>query len=467
MLLVVLVAALLVVPQSGAFFVTPRSQADMAGKQAVVETTMGTFVIALRPDAAPNHVGHFMDLAEQGAFEGRTFHRVIRYGIIQGGDPLTVDPAKAAEYGTGGLRKLRREPNDLRHTAGAVSAVLVPNEPDSAGDQFFVCATDQPALDGQYTVFGEVVEGLEVVQAISAVEADANGAPAERIEMRSVTIRDTPPPPVVPFSTETADELAAYRAVLDTAAGTITLEFLTSVAPEHARAFLQLADAGVYDGTPFHRVAKGFVIQGGALAFREAPLTQAQQALVRELQPEFSDTATLPGVVSMARGDDPASATTSFFICTGECRTLDGVYTAFARVVSGMDVVEAIEAGEVDGETPRAPVMVRTVRIERRDRSPAESPGDAAEPFGRRADEVLLETAQPEFGAQREPVRHVDQRPASSRQHEVGVAAERRVAIADAHAAADERPHAAGAPEVLHVHLRHDERGVSRLLVDS
>ena len=137
----------------------------------------GTFVIQLLPEAAPNHVGHFMKLARDGAYSGTIFHRVIRYGIIQGGDPWSKDPARAADYGKGGLNELKAEISPEKHTAGAVAAVLTPGNRDSAGAQFFICATDQPTLDGQYTVFGRVVEGLEVVQQITAAEADANGAP--------------------------------------------------------------------------------------------------------------------------------------------------------------------------------------------------------------------------------------------------------------------------------------------------
>jgi peptidyl-prolyl cis-trans isomerase B (cyclophilin B) len=345
------------------FFKSPHPLAEMQGKQAVVETTMGRFVIALLPEVAPNHVGHFMKLARDGAYTGTIFHRVIRYGIIQGGDPLSRDPSKAAQYGTGGLGELRAEFSAEKHTAGAVSAVLVPGQRDSAGAQFFICATDQPALDGQYTIFGRVVDGLDVVQAISAVAADTNGRPASRVEITTVTIRDTPPEP---FKNDTTADLAAYRAVLETTKGAIELEFLADKAPETVRNFLRLADAGVYDGVLVHRVAPGFVIQTGSLAFRDLPLTPAQQALVHNLAPEFSDTPHVPGVVSMAHGDDPASATTSFFICTGECRSLDGKYAAFARVTAGMDVVKAIEAVPVDGETPRERIVMTRVRVEKK-----------------------------------------------------------------------------------------------------
>jgi cyclophilin family peptidyl-prolyl cis-trans isomerase len=340
--------------------------ADQPKKEAVVETTNGTFVIQLLPEAAPNHVAHFVKLAQGGAYAGTIFHRVIRYGLIQGGDPLSRDPAKAALYGTGGLNVLKPEINAEKHTAGAVSAVLVPGKPDSAGAQFFVCATDQAALDGQYTVFGRVVEGLEVVQQISAVDADEAGRPRTRVVIKAVTIRDALPPKPPPFSTESAAELAAYRATLDTTRGPVELEFAADRAPETVRNFLQLAAAGVYDGVKIHRVVPGFVIQTGALAYRETPLSPAQQKLVHNLQPEFSDVPNVPGVVSMARGDDPASASTSFFICIGECRALDGKYTVFARVVRGMDVVTAIGAVPVDGETPRETLIVKSVAVAKR-----------------------------------------------------------------------------------------------------
>ena len=204
---------------AGAFFRTPLQPAEMAGKQAVVETTAGEFVIELLPERAPNHVGYFIKLVREGAYEGTTFHRVIKYGIIQGGDPFSRDPAARRRYGTGGLGVLRAEPSDEPMTAGAVAGVLQPGNQDSAGSQFFVLVTDQPALQGRYTVFGRVVDGLEVVQAISAIPADAEGRAAERVEIRSVTIRDAPPPAPVPFTAETVEELEGYRAVLETTWG--------------------------------------------------------------------------------------------------------------------------------------------------------------------------------------------------------------------------------------------------------
>ena len=349
-------------PKPAVPFTTPLTKAEMAGKQAVVATSAGTFVIDLRPELAPNHVGYFIKLAKEGTYDGTIFHRVVRLGIIQGGDPLSKDPAKIKLYGTGGLGILKAEISSEKHTRGAVSAVLQPGRPDSAGSQFFVAVTDQPALDGKYTIFGRVSEGLDVVQKISEVAADERGAPAERVEIRSVTIRDTPPPEPEPFATESSADLAKYRAALETSAGSITVELLPDKAPEHVRNFLRLASAGVFDGTAFHRVVRGFVIQTGALTSR-GPLTEKQQKLVRSLQPEFNDTRHVKGILSMARGDDPASASTSFFIVTGDAPSLDGKYTVFGRVVEGMAVVEAIEQSAVSGEAPVQRVDLKSVRV--------------------------------------------------------------------------------------------------------
>jgi peptidyl-prolyl cis-trans isomerase B (cyclophilin B) len=352
-------------PAPQAPFTTPLPLAGMTGKQAIVNTTAGMFVIDLRPELAPNHVGYFMKLARDGAYDGTIFHRIVRHGIIQGGDPLSKDPAKVKQYGTGGLGVLKAEFGSEPAARGAVAAVLQPNRPDSGGAQFFVCVSDQPALTGKYTVFGRVVEGMDVVQQISETPASAEGLPEKRIEIVSVTIRDTPPPEPEPFSTETAADLAAYSAVLETSAGPITIEFFPDKAPGHVRNFLRLAQAGVFDGMSVHRVVRGFALQTGSLTSR-GPLSEKQQKWVRTLAPEFNDTKHVKGIVSMARGDDPASATTSFFIVTGDAASLDGKYTAFGRVVDGIQAVEAIEQTPVNGETPLERVEVRTVRIIKR-----------------------------------------------------------------------------------------------------
>lgn len=349
-------------PPKDVFFTSTLTKADITNKQAVLDTTHGAIVLDLLADAAPTHVAHFITRARESAYNGTVFHRVIAMGIIQGGDPISKDPAQTAKYGTGGLGVLRFEENAEKHTRGAVSAVLVPGRRDSAGSQFFISVTDQPALDGQYTVFARVAEGITVAQKISTTPAVAT-VPGERIVIRTVTIRERPVPVPEPFSTEPVDALSMRRVRLETTAGAITIEVFPERAPNHVRQFLRLAASGVYDGTAFHRIIKGFVIQGGHMPTRRASLEDKQASYVRSLAPEFNATLHERGIVSMARGEDPASATSSFFIVLARSEALDGKYTAFGRVIEGMNVIEQIEGAPLNGEEPVARIEVTRATV--------------------------------------------------------------------------------------------------------
>jgi len=307
-----------------------------------------------------------MELAEGGEYDGTIFHRMIRHGIIQGGDPLTRDPEQVARYGQGGLERVGDELSGEPHTQGVVAGSVVPGRPDSGGSQFFIAVVDQLALNGQYTIWGRVAEGMDVVTAISETPVDPDGRATARVALRHVVIRDTPLPEPLPFSTETAEALAAYGAVIETDLGPITVALYPDRAPDHVRNFLRLAEAGVYDGMSFHRVVPGFVIQTGYVPSRRDPLTERQQRLIQTLEPEFNDTRHVRGILSMARGEDLASASTSFFICTDVDTELDDQYTAFGVVVDGLDVVSLIESVATDGERPIDRVEVTTVRVVRR-----------------------------------------------------------------------------------------------------
>ena len=349
--------------QSDAFFVSPGPANQWADTQVVLETTVGTIVLDLLPDAAPNHVAYFVERAQSGAYDGTIFHRVLARGVIQGGDPFSVGPNQSALFGTGGLRVLRFEPNAERVTRGALAAVLIPGEPDSAGAQFFIAASDQTALDGQYTVFARVAEGIGVVDAISTVDADPNGLPLERVEILRATLRDRAPRDDNELAEVSDQALAGYQTIVRTSLGDIIFEFLPNVAPNHVRSFLRLALMGIYDDTAIHRVSPGFVAQGGFLPTRRIPLEVWQEQAVSPLAPEFSAIPHERGVVSMARGDDPASATTSFFIVLAPAPSLDGAYTIFARVVEGFDVLDRIEGVALDGETPVIRIDVQLVEV--------------------------------------------------------------------------------------------------------
>jgi peptidyl-prolyl cis-trans isomerase B (cyclophilin B) len=148
----------------------------------VVQTDLGSFTIRLLPELAPEHARLFVKTAKAGGYDHTTFHRIIAGGIIQGGDPLSRDPSKTALYGTGGLGLLKAEFSSRPMTRGSVAAVRRPSSKDSAGNQFFVCLTDQPALTGQYTIFGEVTTGLEVADRIGQTPVEGDRAKT-RVEM--------------------------------------------------------------------------------------------------------------------------------------------------------------------------------------------------------------------------------------------------------------------------------------------
>jgi peptidyl-prolyl cis-trans isomerase B (cyclophilin B) len=179
---------------------SPAPSPSAEPNEAVVETAQGSFVIRLLPELAPSHVKHFIKTARAGGYDGTTFHRIVTRGIIQGGDPLSKDPKQAARYGTGGLGILKAEFSpDRAFIRGTVAAARKPSGKDTGGSQFFVVVTDQPSLKGQYTIFGEVVSGMEVVDTISDTPVDGD-KPRARVEMK-VSLRSAepaPPSPVAP-----------------------------------------------------------------------------------------------------------------------------------------------------------------------------------------------------------------------------------------------------------------------------
>jgi len=155
----------------------------MAETKAVIETKFGNIELRFFPDVAPNHVNNFIELAKKGFYDGTTFHRVIPGFMIQGGDPNSKGPDRS-KYGIGGPGySLKAEFNNKTHKRGTLSMARSA-DPDSAGSQFFICVADSPFLDGKYTVFGEVVSGMDVVDKIVSQPKDARDNPLERIEMK-------------------------------------------------------------------------------------------------------------------------------------------------------------------------------------------------------------------------------------------------------------------------------------------
>lgn len=155
----------------------------MSDTKAVIETKFGSINIKFFPEVAPNHVKNFIDLAKKGFYDGTIFHRVIPGFMIQGGDPNSINHDKS-KHGMGGPGyTIKAEFNDKSHKRGILSMARAAH-PDSAGSQFFICVADSPFLDRQYTVFGEVVSGMDVADKIVSQPRDARDNPLERIEMK-------------------------------------------------------------------------------------------------------------------------------------------------------------------------------------------------------------------------------------------------------------------------------------------
>ena len=159
----------------------------MAEEIGVIKTSLGTIKIKFFPKAASGHVRNFRKLTRSGFYNGTTFHRVIPGFMIQGGDPNTKDNDRSND-GTGGPGyQIKAEFNNISHKRGIVSMARS-RHPDSAGSQFFICVADSIFLDGQYTVFGEVIEGMDVADKIVSVKRDRRDNPIEKITMIRVSI---------------------------------------------------------------------------------------------------------------------------------------------------------------------------------------------------------------------------------------------------------------------------------------
>ena len=154
---------------------------------AVIQTRMGEIVLEFFPDVAPQHVNNFKKLARAGFYDGITFHRVIPGYIIQGGDPNSKDDDRGNDGQGGPGYTIPAEFNDRPHLRGTLSMARG-QDPNSAGSQFFICLRPAPLLDGKYTVFGQVIKGIDVVDRIANVPRDIRDNPLEPIPMEKVTI---------------------------------------------------------------------------------------------------------------------------------------------------------------------------------------------------------------------------------------------------------------------------------------
>ncbi len=189
-ILINLLAAILAVASVNAEEQKPMNSAN---EVAVIKTSEGEMVAEFWPEVAPNTVENFKKLARSGFYDGTAFHRIVKGFMIQGGDPLTKDPAKESRYGTGDPGyKIKAEFNDRSHERGVLSMARS-SDPNSAGSQFFICLANVSRLDHQYTTFGKLIKGDDVLGKIGDIEVTMsdNGErskPTKRVTVESIKI---------------------------------------------------------------------------------------------------------------------------------------------------------------------------------------------------------------------------------------------------------------------------------------
>lgn len=180
---VLFAAAALATPKNSIAAEGAKKVEDLKKVKAVIETKYGNIELKFFPEAAPKHVENFIKLSKDGVYDGTIFHRVIPGFMIQGGDPNTKGPNKAT-YGMGGPgHNVKAEFSDISHKRGILSMARSAH-PDSAGSQFFIVVKDSKFLDKQYTVFGEVVSGMDVADKIVNLPRNQRDLPDERVEMK-------------------------------------------------------------------------------------------------------------------------------------------------------------------------------------------------------------------------------------------------------------------------------------------
>ena len=333
----------------------------------------GKMTLELYHDKAPATVENFVSLTCDGFYDGTVFHRIVSGFMIQGGDN-DGDGIGGSEKTITGEFFSNGFFNDLKHERGVISMART-NDPNSASSQFFIMHEANEGLDGNYAAFGKVIDGLDVVDKIAAVETTYNAygteksVPTKEVKLEYVVILETydrEGPDAAEDTSADAPKSDPVKVEMKVKKfGTITLELYPDTAPKTVDNFVNLAKSGFYNGTVFHRIVSGFMIQGGA----------GEEDKVKTIDGEFytngfkNDLKHERGVISMARTDDPNSASSQFFICHEAAPHLDGNYAAFGKVIDGLDTVDKIAAVEVfdngagEKSEPGEEVVIESVTV--------------------------------------------------------------------------------------------------------
>lgn len=335
-------------------------------KVEYVEMDFGSYgkvVIQIDRVAAPITADNFLSLVESGFYDGLNIFRAQKNFVIQGGknESVNVDSIKG-EFAANGYA------NPISHTRGVISMART-SDPNSATSQFFITLSDgaSSSLDSMYASFGRVVSGMDVVDAIAdglfskAINNMGFVADSDAITLNSAKIID-----YNPFD-ESKNELmgSGYCDYLDTrdtsgrdikyvemcveGYGRLVILLDATTAPITVANFISLVESGFYNGLTFHRIIKDFMIQGGDPDANGTGGNKDKNGNEINIKGEFSsnghenDISHIYGVISMARSNDPNSASSQFFICNADAsESLDNNYAAFGYVVEGMSVIDAI-----------------------------------------------------------------------------------------------------------------------------
>ncbi|HEY6331060.1 MAG TPA: peptidylprolyl isomerase [Blastocatellia bacterium] len=347
---------------TGSWAAPQSDSTDYDSLEAVLDTDKGQIVIQFFAKDAPRHVEYFVKQAREGAYDGTTFHRLYKDALIQGGDPLTKHAANQARFGTGGLNAgIPDEINKNKNIAGAVSAVLSQVRanvsevaPGSSGAQFFILIAPGPKLDSQFTVFGHVVSGMDVVAGISTEPTGANNMASRRIAINKVTIREKSP---------TVEQMKTMSATLETSLGNVKVQFDPESAPETTRTFINYSKERIFDGTTFFRVSQKYYLECGNLADwpQDSPNRNRFFSLW-QLPFEPNQTKPVRGTLSMRQIN--GSTSWDFYIISKDNPGLQGKDVPIGKVVEGLDVIDKIAGVDVEGDKPKDRIEIKRITIQ-------------------------------------------------------------------------------------------------------
>jgi cyclophilin family peptidyl-prolyl cis-trans isomerase len=335
----------------------------------------GSVTLALFPEIAPVAVGSFVELARSGYYEGKLMHRIIPDFMIQGGSPF------GDGRGDQSFQGFNTEPSPYAtHKYGAISTANT-GRPMTNGQQFFIVnrPAGTPHLNGGHTVFGQMVDGFDVLEAISAVATDSNDQPIDDVIINWVVINtySSDVEREVPRGNargEISLEEGDTYAVIDIRGfGEIRLVLFPEIAPLAVANFTKLAEDGTYEGRTFHRIIEGFMIQGGCSVGDGTGLPAAPQ-FATEPSPHAVH---VYGAISTANRGGATNGEQFFIVNTEETPWLNGNHTVFGQMVSGFDVLEAVSGVAVQvadpereecqftnpATVPVEPVIIENVRV--------------------------------------------------------------------------------------------------------